>query len=75
MPPQFELYTLVCISLSLHNSSVNSGLTIFRKAVSGKYRLFELAEEIRARRKVNLQLHNGTAQQLQESREDAGVCT
>lgn len=54
MAPQFKLYTLVYISLSLHNSSVSSGLKMFRKTISGKYRHLELAEEIRARRKVNL---------------------
>lgn len=71
MASQFELYALVCISLSLHNSSINSGLQIFRKAIRGKYGLLELAEGVRARRKVKLWLHNGTAQELQESREGA----
>lgn len=64
---------LVCISLSLHNPFINSGLKIFRKAISGKYRLLELAEEIRAGRKINLWLHNSTAQELQESTEGAEV--
>lgn len=66
-------YASVCISCTLYNSPIKSGLKILRRAVSGEHRLLEGRTEIRARRKVNLWVHSGTAQELPESREDAEV--